>query len=171
MRTRLRQSSTVVQRIGLCLIALAASGCRDAISPDDILSGLSIRTGAETIHFVPFGGANRITVPITVTNHSSKTLNLAYCGEVLERLGLSGWTSVYAPFCIQSVQTLPPIPVGTSLTFNFHAADGSGPEPSFRFSDSPNVYRVNLLLYVVENGRAEPLPVAARVTNSFYVEP
>ena len=171
MKTNRRQSFTMVHQIGLCLIALTAWGCRDATSPNDILPGLSIRTGAETIHFVNFGGANRITVPVTVTNNSNKALNLAYCGEVLERLSLRGWTSVYAPICLASVQTLPPIPVGTSLSFDFHAQDGSGPEPSFRFSDSPNVYRVNLLLFVVEDGRAQPLPVDARVTNSFYVEP
>lgn len=174
METKRRQSATILRKIriglGTCA-ALAIASCNDATAPGDILSGLSIRTGAETIHFVPFGGANRITVPVTVTNHSNKTLNLAYCGEVLERLDLGGWTLVYAPFCLANVQTLPPIPVGTSLTFDFHAADGSGPEPNFRFTDSPNVYRVNLSLYVVEDGQAELLPVAARVTNSFYVEP
>ena len=171
MKTNRRQRFTIVHQIGLCLIALTASGCRDATSPDDILPGLSIRTGSETIHFVTFGGANRITVPVTVTNNSNKTLNLAYCGEVLERLSLRGWTLVYAPICLAVVQTLPPIPVGTSLTFDFHAHDASGPEPRFSFSDSPNVYRVNLLLYVVEDGRVQTLPVDARVTNPFYVAP
>lgn len=174
MKTKRGQSSKILRRIGIGLgacAALAIAGCDEATGPSDILPGLSIRTAAKTIHFVPFGGANRITVPVTVTNHSNKTLDLAYCGEALERLVLRGWTLVYAPFCVQSAQTLPPIPVGTSLTFDFHAADASGPDPNFRFSDSPNVYRVRLSLYVVENGRAEPLPVAARVTNSFSVEP
>jgi hypothetical protein len=174
MKTKRRQRSTFFRKIGIGLrtcAALAIASCDDATAPGDILPGLAIRTGAETIHYVPIGGANRITVPVTVTNHSSKTLNLAYCGEALERLGLRGWTLVYAPVCLANVQTLPPIPVGTSLTFDFYAYDASGPDPSFRFSDSPNVYRVSLSLYVVEDGRVQPLPIAARVTNSFYVEP
>jgi hypothetical protein len=174
MRTKRRQSSTVVRRIGVGLVAcavLAITACQDATSPGDFLPGLSIRTDAETIHFVPFGGANLITVAITVTNHSDKTLNLAYCGEVLERFTVQGWVMVYAPVCIASLQTLPPIPVGTSLAFTVHAYDGSGQNPGFRFTDSPNVYRVTLSLWMVEDGRAEPLPRDARATNPFYVEP
>jgi hypothetical protein len=174
MRTKRRQISTVVRRIAVGLsasAALAVTGCQDPTSPGDFLPGLSIRTDAETIHFVPFGGANRITVPITVTNNSDKTLNLAYCGEALERFTVAGWVMVYMPICLANLQTLPPIPVGTSLSFNFNAYDASGPDPGFRFTDSPNAYRVTLSLWVVENGTAQPLPRDARATNPFYVEP
>jgi hypothetical protein len=174
MMTKRGQSSTVLRRLGIGLtacVALAITGCQDATSPGDILPGLSIRTDAETVHFVPFGGANRITVPITVTNNSNKALDLAYCGERLERFVLRGWVMVYAPICLADLQTLPPIPVGTSLTFNFNAYDDSGTYTGFRFTDSPNVYRVRLTLWMVENGTAQPLPREASVTNSFRVEP
>ena len=175
MRTKHGQSSTVVRQIGIGLIAcatLAISGCQDSTSPGDFLPGLSIRTGAETIHFASFGGGNRITVPITVTNNSDKTLNLAYCSESLERFSLRGWTMVYSPVCLQAnVQTLPPIPVGTSLTFDFYAYDNPQQYPGFRFTDSPNVYRVRLGLWIVDNGTSQPLPGDASVTNSFRVEP
>jgi hypothetical protein len=154
------------------LITLAIAGCQDVTSPDDILPGLSIRTDAETIHFEQFSGANRITVPITVTNNSDVTLNLGYCGEVLERFTIRGWVMAYAPVCMAaSVQPLPPIPPGTSLALTVHAYDASGPEPRFRFTDSPNIYRVNLALWMVVAGTFHPLPTEARVTNPFYVEP
>ena len=176
MMTRHGQSSTAVRRIGIGLIAwtaLAILGCQDSTGPDDFLPGLSIRTDADTIHFVPFGagGANLITVPITVTNNSVKTLDLAYCGEVLERFTLRGWVMVYAPICIANYQPLPPIPAGTSLALIVHAFDASGPDPGFRFTDSPNVYRVALSLWIVEDGMARPLPRDARATNPFSVEP
>lgn len=173
MRTKLRQISTVVRRIGIGLIActaLAITGCQDSMGPGDFLPGLTIRTDAETIHFVPWGGLNRIAVPITLTNNSDKTLNLAFCGETLERFSIREWTMVYAPVCVANLQTLPPIPVGTSLTFDFHAHDGNQ-APAFRFTDSPNVYRVRLALWVVDNGVSQPLPRDASVTNSFRVEP
>ncbi len=174
MRTTRGQSSTIVQQLGFCFIAVAAlgiSGCRDATSPADILPGLSIRTGAETIHFVPSGVGNQITVPITLTNNPNKTLSLAYCSESLERFSLRGWAMVYAPICLANLQTLPPIPVGTSLTFDFYAYDGSGQYTGFRFTDSPNVYRVRLGLWIVDILRSEPLPGDASVTNPFTVEP
>jgi hypothetical protein len=172
MKTKRGQSFPVCRQLTLGLIASAAltfSGCQDATGPGDFLPGLSIRTSAETIHFVPFGSANRITVPITVTNNSNKALDLVYCSELLERFSVNGWETVYFPFC--TLQTLPPIPVGTSLTFNFHASDTPQQYSGFRFTDSPNVYRVSLGLWIVENGTSHPLPRAASVTNSFRVEP
>src|SRR5687767_6618885 len=152
MKTKRRQSSTVVRRMGVGLsvcAALAITGCQDPTSPGDFLPGLSIRTDAETIHFVPSGGANRITVPITVTNNSDKTLNLGYCTESLEQFSLRGWARVYAPICLAVAMMLPPIPAGTSLTFDFHAYDTPRQYPGFRFTDSPNVYRVSLGLWIV----------------------
>ena len=174
MMTRRGQSSRVFRQIAIGLgtcAALASTGCQDATGPGDSLPGLSIRTDAETIHFVPFGRANRITVPITVTNNSEKTVSLAYCGEVLERFTVRGWVMAYAPFCLANIQTLPPIPVGTSLAFTVYAYDGSGHDQGFRFTDSPNVYRVTLSLWVIEDGTTQPLPRDARATNPFYVEP
>lgn len=174
MRTRLRQRSTIVRQLGSCVIALAAfgiSGCRDAISPGDILPGLSIRTGAETIHFVSAGFANQITVPITVTNNSDKTLSLGFCSESLERFSFRGWESVFSPVCVGILQTLPPIPAGTSHTFNWSAYDTPPDRSGFRFADSPNVYRVRLGLWIVNDLGGEQLPREASVTNSFKVEP
>ncbi|HMF86635.1 MAG TPA: hypothetical protein VK575_01055 [Gemmatimonadaceae bacterium] len=174
MRTRLRQRSTIVRQLGSCVIALAAfgiSGCRDAISPGDILPGLSIRTGAETIHFVSAGFANQITVPITVTNNSDKTLSLAFCSESLERFSFRGWERVFSPVCIAAVQTLPPIPAGTSYTFNWSAYDTPPGYSGFRFTDSQNVYRVHLGLWIVDDLGGEQLPREASVTNAFKVEP
>jgi len=174
MRTIPCQSATVVRQIAIGLIACAAlaiQGCQEATSPGDILPGLTIRTGAETIHFVPSGSGNRITVPITLTNNSDKTLSLAYCSESLERFSVRGWGMVYAPICLANLQTLPPIPVGTSLTFNFYAYDTPQQYPGFRFTDSPNFYRVRLGLWVVDNGMSQPLPRDASVTNPFNVEP
>ena len=174
MRTKHGQSSTVVRQIGIGLIACAAlaiTACQEATSPGDVLPGLSIRTDAETIHFAPSGGQNLIMVPITLTNNSDKTLNLGYCSESLERFTLRGWGMVYAPVCLAVVKTLPPIPAGTSLAFNFFAYDAPQQSPGFRFTDSPNIYRVRLALWIVDNGTSQPLPGDASVSNSFYVEP
>ena len=164
-----------IRRFGIgglaTLITLTIAGCRDVTSPDNILPGLSVRTDAETIHFEQFGSANGITVPITVTNNSDLAVSLAYCGEVLERFTIRGWEMVYAPICLASIQPLPPIPPGTSLALTVRAYDASGPDPRFRFTDSPNVYRVNLSLWMIVAGTVQPLPTEARVTNPFYVEP
>jgi hypothetical protein len=151
--------------------AIAITGCKDATGPDDFLPGLSIQTGAETIHFVSTGFANGITVPITVTNNSDKTLSLAFCSETLERLSVRGWESVFSPVCVAVLQALPPIPAGTSHTFNWTAYDTPPGYSGFRFTDSPNVYRVRLGLWIVDGLGGQPLPREASVTNAFNVEP
>ena len=174
MRKKHGQSSTAGRRIGIGFMVCAAlglQGCQDSTGPRDSLPGLSIRTGAETIHFVPSGGANHITVPITLTNNSNKALNLSWCSESLERFSLRGWAMVYSPVCLANLQTLPEIPVGASLTFDFHAWDTPQQYPGYRFTDSPNFYRVRLGLWIVDILRSEPVPADASVTNAFAVEP
>jgi hypothetical protein len=175
MRTRLRQSFTIVRQFGICFIASAAfgiSGCRDSTGPDDTLPGLTIRTDVETIHFEPSGSRNSITVPITLTNNSDKTLSLGFCSESLEQFRGLGWTTVFAPVCsAANVHVLPPIPPGTSLTFSFTAFDTQPPNPGFRFTDSSNVYRVRLGLWIMDGQEGEPVPPGADVTNPFNVEP
>jgi hypothetical protein len=174
MKTKPRQSATVFRQIGIGLTACAAlaiTGCKDATGPD-ILPGLSIQTGAETIHFVPSGERNAITVPITITNNSAKTLSLSYCSESLERFSVGGWATVFLPICLAAnLHALPPIPAGTSLTFNFSAWDTPPQYPGFRFTDSQNVYRVRVGLWIVDTPEGKPVPQGSNITNSFNVEP
>jgi hypothetical protein len=135
------------------------------------LPGLTIRA-PETVHFTFNSPADRneIVVPVTITNGSDKTLNLGFCSEELERISLPGWETVYAPICLAVVHALPPIPAGTSLDFNFYASDTPPEYGGFRFTESPNVYRVRLALWIVEGGASQPLPREASVTNAFKVE-
>jgi hypothetical protein len=175
MRTKRRQSSRLFRQIGVGLTAVAAlaiTGCQDATGPDDILPGLSVQTGAETIHFVPSGERNSITVPITITNNSDKTLSLSYCSESLERFSPRGWATVFLPVCtLANLHTLPPIPAGTSLTFNFSAWDTPPQYPGFRFTDPQNLYRVRVGLWIVDTLGGEPVPRGSNITNPFNVEP
>jgi hypothetical protein len=175
MKTKRRQSSRLFRHIGVGMTACAAlanTGCQDPTSPGDFLPGLSIRTDAETIHFVPSGERNQITVPITITNNSDKTLSLSYCSESLERFSVRGWATVFSPICLLAdLHTLPPIPVGTSLTFNFSAWDTPPQYPGFRFTDSQNVYRVRVGLWIVDTIGGQPVPRGSNITNPFNVEP
>ncbi|HEY3115062.1 MAG TPA: hypothetical protein VGJ62_15385 [Gemmatimonadaceae bacterium] len=150
---------------------LALAACQEATGPGDFLPGLTIST-PETIHFTSNlpGGSNQIVVPVTITNGSDKTLNLAYCGEQLERISIVGWRTVYSPVCLATVHSLPPITAGTSLTFSFYASDTPPRYEGFHFTDSPNVYRVRLALWIVDSGASQPLPREASVTNPFKVE-
>jgi hypothetical protein len=150
---------------------LTLGACQDATGPSHVLPGLTIRA-PETVHFTFNSPADRneIVVPVTITNGSEKTLNLGYCSEELERISLPGWKTVYLPICLAVVRMLPPIPGGTSLDFNFYASDTPSQYEGFRFTDSPNVYRVRLGLWIVDGGASQPLPPEARVTNAFKVE-
>jgi hypothetical protein len=156
---------------GVCCLAFTIVACHDATGPSDFLPGLTIRA-PETVHFTfnSPGNRNEIIVPVTITNGSDKALDLAYCSVELERISIPGWKTVYSPVCIGVAQTLPPIPAGTSLDFNFYASDTPPQYEGFRFTDSPNVYRVRLGLWIVDGGASQPLPPEARVTNAFKVE-
>ena len=172
--SRQRCNRSTLRRILAGVVAfftLALGACEDATGPSDYLPGLTIRA-PETVHYTfnSRGNRNEIVVPVTITNGSDKTLNLAYCTEELERISIPGWTTVYSPVCIGVAQTLPPIPAGTSLDFNFYASDTPPEYDGFRFTDSPNVYRVRLGLWIVDGGASQPLPAEARVTNAFKVE-
>jgi hypothetical protein len=157
--------------VSVCCFAFTIVACHDATGPSDFLPGLTIRA-PETVHFTFNSPADRneIVVPVTITNGSDKTLNLGYCSEELERISIPAWETVYSPICLAVVHTLPPIPAGTSLDFNFYASDTPPQYEGFRFTDSPNVYRVRLGLWIVEGGASQPLPPEARVTNAFKVE-
>jgi hypothetical protein len=172
--SRKRRNRTALRSILSGVVAsftLTLGACHDATGPSDVLPGLTIRT-PETVHFTfnSPGDRNEIIVPVTITNGSGKTLNLGYCSEELERISVPGWKSVYSPICLAVVRTLPPIPAGTSLTFNFYASDTPPQYEGFRFTDSPNVYRVRVALWIVEGGASQPLPRDASVTNPFKVE-
>ena len=172
--SRQRRNRTTPGRILSGVVAsftFTLGACHDATGPSSVLPGLSIRA-PETVHFTfnAPGNRNEIVVPVTITNGSDKTLNLGYCSEELERISLPDWKTVYSPICLAVVRLLPPIPAGTSLDFNFYASDTPSQYEGFRFTDSPNVYRVKLLLWIVENGASQLLPRHASVTNPFKVE-
>ena len=153
------------------LVAITVVGCRGTTTPDDLLPGLSIRTETR-IRFVPTGGTNTITVPVTVRNNSAKTVTLGWCAEELERLSVSGWKTVYHPVCLAGqLRFLPDIPAGTSANFDFHANDTPLPYPGFRFAESPRIYRVSIGLWVLDDGTSRPLPRDVSVTNAFEVTP
>jgi hypothetical protein len=162
-------SQRIVSGVIACF-AFTVVACQNATGPSDFLPGLTIRA-PETVHFTSNapGASNQIVVPVTITNASDRTLDFAYCGGQLERITIPVWREVFSPVCLQ-VHTLPPIPGGTSLDFNFYASDTPPGDEGFRFTDSPNVYRVRVALWIVESGASQPLPREASVTNPFKVE-